>query len=220
MFRKYEKTFRINRPGKLCLSPAEITRLFNGEVVVEEKLDGANVGIIRHKKGFHLQKRGSLVGPSEHAQFQYFHAWANRIKYDSIMKIPIRHIVYGELMYAVHTVFYDKLPDYFLMFDVWNDIKQRYLNRDEREEFTAKYGLEFFHVPLISRGYYDFEDVSRMLPEKSAFGDRAEGIVVKRYTKGRQYHKAKIVWEQFHKDLEESDHWMHREVRVNKLAKG
>ncbi len=50
MFRKYEKTPRIltpnfNVPGKLYLSKDEVKSLLAGEVVVEEKMDGANVGI-------------------------------------------------------------------------------------------------------------------------------------------------------------------------------
>ena len=122
MFLKYEKTFRIpipqiKVPGKLILSRKELQLLLAGKVEIEEKMDGANVGIIRHKKGFSLQKRGSLVGQSEHEQFQYFHAWANRIKYDNIMSVPPNHLLYGELLYAVHTIYYDNLPDYFLVFD-------------------------------------------------------------------------------------------------------
>ncbi len=77
MFRKYEKTFRIlvptiEVPGKLVLSKNDAGALLSGNVIIEEKMDGANVGIIRHKNGFALQKRGSLVGPSEHEQFEFF----------------------------------------------------------------------------------------------------------------------------------------------------
>ena len=54
MFRKYEKTYRILVPqidvkGKHYLSKKEVKKLLGGNVTIMEKLDGANVGIIRHK---------------------------------------------------------------------------------------------------------------------------------------------------------------------------
>jgi ATP-dependent RNA circularization protein (DNA/RNA ligase family) len=97
MFRKYEKTYHMDASGKFCLSKSDISDLLNGEVIVEEKMDGANVGIIRHKNGFHLQKRGSLVGQSEHEQFGFFHNWANYQNFDKIMNLPKGYTVYGEL---------------------------------------------------------------------------------------------------------------------------
>lgn len=214
MFRKYEKTFRISPiSGKLVLTPEEVRTLFNGEVVIEEKMDGANVGIIRHKKGFHLQKRGSLVGPSEHKQFQYFHAWANYLNYDKIMNIPMNYILYCELLYVVHTIYYDRLPDYVLCFDIWNG--KRYLNRDERSDLCYKLG--FHQVPIINRGNYYMDQLISLIPKESVFGKMSEGIVVKRYKKSGEYYKGKIVKPQFIKEMEESDHWMHKEIKINKL---
>lgn len=214
MFRKYEKTFRLIGPhGKLTLSNEDIGKLLVGKVVIEEKMDGANVGIIRHKKGFHLQKRGSLVGQSEHEQFGYFHNWANVQNYEKLMALPMNHIVYGELLYAVHHLYYDKLPDYFLSFDVWNG--QRYLNYEERTEFCNKYG--FFQVPLISEGNYSKLDVQNMMPKESKYGEMAEGIVIKRYSK-REYLRAKLVKPEFIKQLDESEHWSTYSIRKNVLV--
>ncbi len=100
MFKKYEKIFRILIPeinvrGKFTLSKDETRLLLGGKVFIEEKMDGANTGIIRHKRGFHLQKRGSLVGQSEHEQFGFFYNWAYQKNYEKIMKLPQRYIVYG-----------------------------------------------------------------------------------------------------------------------------
>jgi len=216
MFRKYEKTFRVSGPkGKLSLTEAEIKNLFSGKVVIEEKMDGANVGIIRHKKGFHLQKRGSLVGPSEHKQFQYFHAWANQKMYANIMNIPMNYIFYGELLYAVHTIYYDKLPDYVLIFDVWDG--EKYLNWVERNDICNELG--FHRVPLIAYDYFYPKSVEMTIPGPSAYGDVAEGIVIKKYTKSGEYYRGKIVKPEFVKEMEESDHWMHKEVKTNKLFK-
>jgi len=220
MFLKYEKTYRIpipqlKIPGKLILNRDEVRELLSSSVDIEEKMDGANTGIIRHKGGFSLQKRGSLVGQSEHAQFQYFHGWANGVKYDNIMAIPIGYRVYGELCYAVHTIYYDSLPDYFIVFDVMEN--NRWLNRKQKEDFCNKYGFEI--IPLINTGSFYIEELWNLVPDKSAFGDVSEGIVVKKYSKKKKYLRGKIVKPEFIKSMEESDHWTKYNIHKNKLRK-
>jgi ATP-dependent RNA circularization protein (DNA/RNA ligase family) len=218
MFIKYSKTFRIQIPqypripGKLIMTRDEVKRLLGAEVSIEEKMDGANTGIIRHKNGFSLQKRGSLVGQSEHAQFQYFHHWANQLNYDKIMSVPEGYLIYGEFLYATHHLYYDQLPDYFLVFDVLKD--GEWLTRADRNTFCDAYG--FHPVPLITAGYYNLEDLHQFIPDKSAYGPVAEGIVVKRYRKG-EYIRGKVVKPEFVKELEEVDHWSKGPLRKNKL---
>lgn len=211
MFRKYEKTYRIDTPGKRNLDPATVKQLLAGQVVVEEKIDGANVGIIRHKRGFHLQKRGSLVSTSEHAQFQFFHAWANHKKWEQIMSMPQGYIVYGELMRCIHTIIYDDLPDWFIAFDVWDG--RRYLDRHEREDFVALHGFE--HIPLVAEGHFSLDEIKTMIPERSAYGPMAEGIVVKKYNKKRKrFMKGKWVRPEFKKAMSEH-HWTQLPVTFN-----
>ena len=72
-----------------------------------------------------------------HAQFSFFWNWA-RANNDRIMKIPIGWIIYGELLYAKHHIYYDQLPSLFLVFDVWNG--KEYI-KSEKGEF------EFLTVP-------------------------------------------------------------------------
>lgn len=212
MFIKYEKTPHVDQKGKFFLSKKEIQALLAGEVVIEEKMDGANAGIIRHKSGFHLQKRGSLVGQSEHEQFGYFHNWANVQNYEKIMAIPVGYLVYGELLRVVHTIVYDSLPDYFLVFDVWDG--DNFLNYKQRQLFCSDLG--FHMVPLIATGNFTKNELFKMIPKESAYGSMAEGIVVKRYSKNN-YIRAKIVKPNFIQTIEESDHWTHGPIRINKL---
>lgn len=154
MFRKYEKTFRIQNAaikvsGKLTLSCADERALLTGKVTIEEKIDGANTGIIGGKKGkeFRLQKRGSLVDASEHPQFGRFKAWTME-RYMDLMKLRFPYIVYGEFMWATHHIFYDSLPDWFICFDVWDG--EKYINRKEKEDFCKSFHLEV--VPLLYEG--------------------------------------------------------------------
>jgi len=215
MFRKYEKTYHLFPvTSKWNLDNTNVKRLLAGSVVIEEKMDGANTGIIRHSKGFSLQKRNSLVGPSVHAQFDFFYNWAYQQNYEKIMSLPEGVIVYGELLYAVHSIYYDRLPDYFLVFDVRQG--KKWFDYEARKEFCETHG--FHMVPLIASGGFTKEEIKSSVPTQSAYGDTAEGIVVKRYAK-HGYFRAKIVRPEFQKMIEEDDtHWSLAPVKRNKLA--
>jgi hypothetical protein len=39
---------------------------------------------------------------------------------------------------------YDNLPDWFIVFDIWNG--KNYLNRRDKEVFCEKYGFELIHL--------------------------------------------------------------------------
>jgi len=219
MFRKYEKTYRILVPqidvkGKHYLSDAETKLLLGGTVTITEKVDGANVGIVRHKDTFKLQKRGSLVDMSEHEQFNFFKAWS-QLNQDKLMQIPEGTVLYGELMYAKHTVFYDKLPDYFLAF-AWVDRKtDEFKHRMDMEELCDKIGLAT--TPFICQGHYDKTELFDLIPDPSACGSEpAEGIVVWNHRNGM---KGKVVREEFVKNMEDDGHWIHKQVTRNLLAK-
>lgn len=219
MFVKYEKTFRINTPnnnvpGKLSLSKSDVKALLTGKVTIEEKIDGANVGIIGGNP-FRMQKRGSLVDTSEHQQFNRFKAWAMN-RWQLLDTIPKGTVVYGEFMWATHHIFYDSLPDWFICFDVL--VGDKFLRRQSKEEFCKELNIEV--VPLIYEGYVDdivhLESFIRGPSAYSSDHDR-EGIVIKNY---RKQMRAKIVVPEFVKEInEDGTHWMTRwdPRKVNKL---
>ena len=218
MFRKYEKTFRVNtpenKPGKLTLSAKDSKALLIGRVEITEKIDGANVGIVRSKNGWTLQKRRGLADEGVHAQFSFFWNWA-RHNEEKILKIPKKWIVYGELTYARHHIFYDMLSSYFIVFDIWDG--RRYIKHDERIEITKE--LDFQHVPVLHYGYIDFNELIGMwdgLTKTSAYvsNGTAEGIVIKNL---RKQMRGKVVRPEFVKALDDEDHWMKGPMKRNKL---
>jgi hypothetical protein len=220
MFRKYEKTFRIQVPqyseigGKHYFDPKSATDLFQSELVVTEKLDGANIGIIGTKKGFRLQKRGSLVDTSEHDQFNFFKAWSSQ-HYMQLTEIPTGWILYGELLRCVHTVHYNRLPDWVVFFALWDG--NQYQSYRELCHFTSSLGLHV--VPLIAEGHFERETiVDEWMPKVSAYGDEeAEGIVL--FSMTRQI-RGKIVKPAFLKRFNNNgdEHWTHNPIRYNKVV--
>jgi ATP-dependent RNA circularization protein (DNA/RNA ligase family) len=220
MFRKYEKTFRIDTqryhvPGKLVLSHDDQRALLTGKVEITEKVDGANTGIVRGKGDkWILQKRRGLADTGVHEQFAFFWAWG-RANEQKILQIPHNWIVYGELTYSKHHIYYDVLPSYFLVFDVWNG--KQFIDHDDRLALCDK--LQLKHVPVLHYGYVaDLHELESFVG-KSRFSTEltAEGIFVKNY---RKQMKGKLVRPEFVKDLEDEDHWMKQALRRNSLAPG
>ncbi len=219
MFRKYPKTFRaksqrINVKGKLNLCSSEQRDLLNGTIEITEKMDGANVAIIRGKGDkWTLQKRRGLAEQGVHAQFSFFWNWA-RWNEEKILKIPNNWIVYGELMRIKHNIYYDRLPSFFLVFDIWNG--KEYLKHTDRFHCTDRFELN--NVPIIHLGN-EKVDLDEFMNIKSACSstETAEGIVIKNY---RKQMRGKLVRPEFMKELDEDDHWMHKAGTPNKLAEG
>ena len=222
MFRKYEKTYRIKVPqfdilGKHNLSNKDAQRLLSGKIIIEEKMDGANVGIRRTKKPpfFMLQKRNSLVGRSEHVQFNYFVNWA----YNSCvwLNLPLGVTVYAELLFITHHIRYTHLPSYILVFDIWDYKAKKYWHRNDVSTFCSKVGWD--QVPLLYEGEgIQRKELVKYIPQKSAYRDGPpEGIVVKNYKKQM---RGKLVRPEFIKELDEDGtHWMRQALRKNLLAK-
>ena len=68
-----------------------------------------------------MQNRSHTVNSATHAQFSNLDQWidAHKAELCRILE-PERHILFGEWMRAQHSVFYDKLPDLFLAFDIYD----------------------------------------------------------------------------------------------------
>ncbi len=216
VFRKYEKTYRIEMPGypikgKYHLAKKVEEKLFKGECLITEKTDGANTGIFKKDGKISLQKKGDIVDYS-HPQFSYFqNEWYfNNI--EKIKKLPDNIVVYGELLRCVHTVYYDKLSDWWLVFDIY-DLKQKnYLEWEEVVKICKTAGLHT--VPLIYKGKLKKDDLLKYVPTVSKFGDIAEGIVVKNY---EQQVRGKFVKPEFIKAIDNDTFWRNRKIKLNKV---
>ena len=106
--------------GDEDLQIVPLASLWGKHIVVEEKIDGANSGMsFDPARKLHLQSRGHLLtgGPRE-TQFTLFKQWAATHADRFRDALGDRYVAYGEWMYTKHTVFYDRLPHYWMEFDV------------------------------------------------------------------------------------------------------
>ena len=61
-----------------------------------------------------------------------------------------RYLLYGEWLYARHTIYYDALPHYFLEFDVLDRSTGEFLSTDRRRELLS--GVPIVSAPVLWRG--------------------------------------------------------------------
>ena len=89
-------------------------------VVVEEKVDGANLGISINAQ-WRLRVQNRSTRSSTHKQFSTLDAWleAHSSALFQVME-PERHVLFREWLYAKHSIHYTRLPDYFLAFDLYD----------------------------------------------------------------------------------------------------
>jgi ATP-dependent RNA circularization protein (DNA/RNA ligase family) len=186
-FIKFPRTFHI--PGsKLSksdkyLGSEDVRRLFKGPVHVSEKVDGANVSVHCSGDGqFLLQKRsGVITEDHEHFQYNAFRDWVYS-NYDKLKKLPLNLVLFGEWLKCTHSVKYTKLPDYFLLFDVYDKEAKKWLGVPERDRVAKSLGIHI--VPEIAEKKLVIEDIPGFI-KKSFFSDQImEGVIIRNGANG------------------------------------
>ena len=156
MLRKYPRTRHIEgsrrQPGDEDLDAVPFSAIKGRHLVVEEKLDGANAGIsFDHDGALKLQSRGHfLTGGPRERQFGQFKAWAAGARPALWERLGTRYVLYGEWLYAKHTVFYDALPHYFCEFDVLDRETGKFLSTPARKSLLE--GAPVVPVPVLHSG--------------------------------------------------------------------
>lgn len=155
--RKYPRTRHIEgsrlQPGDEDLSQVPFSELKGKHLVIEEKVDGAQVGISFTSDGeLLLQSRGHYLvgGSANEAQYGIVKAWATTYRSLLWEILGSRYVMYGEGMQKKHTVFYDALPHYFLEFDVLDTETDRFLSTKMRR--ILFHGTPVVSVPVLFEG--------------------------------------------------------------------
>lgn len=159
----------------------------SGQLTVEEKIDGANMGISLDLHGaIQVQNRSHWICSETAAQFRPLATWLDRhgaaltriLDRDPVCKE--RFILYGEWVVAQHSVHYTALPDHFLAFDMWDRWENVFLSRSVLETWLRGTGIPL--VPLLAKT----DRVTRAqlldwVQQPSAFSpaQRREGVYVR-----------------------------------------
>lgn len=157
---KYPRTRHLEgskaQLGDEDLDCAKLESIKGNYLVLEEKVDGANCGISFGSDGrMYLQSRGHFLnGGYGERQFDLFKLWAGCFEEPLRRLLGDRYVMYGEWLYAKHTVFYDKLPHYFMEFDIFDKRQQCFYSTRKRREFLKN--APFIHsVRVLTEGYFE-----------------------------------------------------------------
>jgi len=198
------------------LAPHEVRELLSHEVLVEEKVDGANLGFSVDEHGvLRAQSRGSYVSlDGGRGQWRPLKRWLALRSHDLAEALFPDLVLFGEWCYAVHSVRYTRLPDWFLAFDVYDRARGEFWSAERRNTLAAKLGLAV--VPALGSGRFDLAGLRALLGGSRLTDGPAEGLYLRREAAGLLVARAKLVRREFVQAINE--HWSKRALQTNVLA--
>lgn len=250
---KYPRTPHIQgsrlQPGDEDLRQRPFSDIARRHVVLEEKIDGANSAISFTDDGeLRLQSRGHfLTGGYRERHYNLMKQWGMVHKDGLYNVLGHRYIMYGEWMYAKHTIYYDALPHFFMEFDVLDRETGRFLDTPSRHELLQD--IPICHVPVLAIGIFTcMEDILKHLGDSLYITDAhiehlredaerlgldadrvcretdasrlMEGIYIKVEQNGEVVDRMKYVRASFLQTVEESQsHWLDRPIVPNRITR-
>ena len=199
------------------LSVSEADAFLAHPVVLEEKVDGANLGFSVDASGaIRAQNRGQYLQRPFSGQFARLNCWLALHEEALIDALGESLVLFGEWVAAVHSLEYGSLPDYFLVFDVYDRSQKRFWSTVRRNALAARHGLHVVHQAGVGR--YRLNSLKRMIATTpSAYRDSgSEGIYLRREDEDWLIARAKLVHPDFVQNI--GEHWRSRSLRWNALS--
>lgn len=187
----------------------------DNDVFIAEKVDGAQMGFsINESYKIMAQNRSHYVNSKSHSQFEKLDKWIIDHSESLYEILDEDTILFGEWLYAKHSISYDLLPDYFLAFDLYSKKKDLFYNRDILEEKLKDTNIHF--VREMYRGKVKSKnDLLKLIEKKSIYtNERVEGIYLKTFDGKYVKKRAKLVRNDF---IIGDEHWTKRGIKKNSL---
>lgn len=200
--------------GDKVLPESEMVDFLRHEITVEEKVDGANLGISFNLDArLVLQNRGSYLELPGAGQWKKLDQWLSP-KMDALFEnLTDRYILFGEWCYAQHSVFYNHLPDWFLGFDVYDKYAEKFLSVEQRDQLFEQ--IKIHKVPQLGSGVYSFSEIKELLAKSEVSDEPAEGLYLRVDKDGWLLKRAKLVRPSFIQSVDE--HWSRSAIKPNQL---
>lgn len=198
------------------LSPDEALELLAGDVVIEEKLDGANLGLSVSPDGaLRAQNRGQYLVPPFHGQFARLGDWLATHEDRLFDALGTNLIAFGEWCAARHSLDYASLPDWWMVFDVYDRDTGQFWSTARRNAWAAQLGL--ITVPMLHTGHIDMNQLREWVHvRQSQFRQGPlEGMVIRRENGNWLEQRAKLVRADFTQAIE--GHWRSRALQWNRV---
>ncbi len=207
----------LSRDDKVLLFH-EAQIFFNEPVIIEEKVDGTNLGFSISENGKILvQNRGSYISSDHHQQYKKLDLWIADHYHALVNLLMDENILYGEWCYAKHSIEYDFLPAWFLAFDIYDHKVGKFLSTKKRSSILEGTGIA--EVPLICETLISKDDINHLINHRSAlYNGPVEGLYLRiEDNEGYLVRRAKVVRSEFSQAIEK--HWSKTNLIVNRLQR-
>lgn len=212
---KYPRTPHIpGSPGATnddkIASMETLESFYDYEVVITEKMDGENTTVMRDK--VHARSQNSR----DHVSRHWVKAQVAPIQY----KIPEGMRVFGENLYAKHSIGYENLPSYFMIFGAMEKTRCGKLMMSWDETVMWAEELGFPTVPVLFRGVLKSHSDLEKYMEQDAQGiyGLREGFVMRIAQEFDIDSFKRNVLKYVRKGHVQTDkHWMFQQVEKNGL---
>ncbi len=201
--------------------------LADPSLIVEEKIDGTNVGIHFADGHLVLQCRGHLITEGMHPQYDLFKQWAVVKQFVLAETLGERYILYGEWVFAKHSVHYRQLTHYFFEFDIYDKQQQAFISLEHRLALLEGTGVQT--VPVVHQGALQQEQLASLIgpsqfdsefenPISGRVDNLMEGLYLRTESDGVVTGRSKVVRPEFVEKVKQSTHWQHKKMEPNRLA--
>lgn len=212
---KYNRTFHLPwSPGGTSDDKiaTDLNILLSNDIVITEKMDGSNTSL---ELGGCFARTHS--GPPNHPSFDPLKALHASIKH----KIPDGVQLFGEWLYAKHSIAYDKLPHHFMLFNVRTLFDNVWYSWEEIKLWAEEISVPT--VPVLFEGRISTEKelkskIEELVAQPSACGGEREGVVVRIQESFTDsvFSKCVMKWVRSN-HVQTSDHWKNQVIIKNKL---
>lgn len=215
---KYNRTFHMpwskgaTNDDKIATT---VKHLIGVPIVITEKMDGSNTS---------LETDGCFArthaGPPTHASFDGLKALHASVKY----KIPKGLQLFGEWCWALHSIEYNELPGYFMLFNVSDGSSRQppmWLSWEEVEMWAEEIGVPT--VPVLFKGTVNSEKelkelIESLMIQPSVCGGIREGVVARiSYQFPNESFSIAVMKCVRANHVQTSEHWKDQEIVKNKL---
>lgn len=167
---EYKTYPKVHRLGK-----EETDGLLEHDVIVQEKVDGANISIFQHEGKLRCGTRTRML-PEDESFNGFQEAVQANFRLAMYFSRNPDHILYGEWLVR-HTITYpEEAYRKIYLFDIYDGDNEKWLSQEEVKEEAEFLGLEYPHI--FATGKMTEDEINEFVG-KSAIAPAGEGVVLK-----------------------------------------
>ena len=179
----------------------DLSNFYGKEIIITEKMDGENTTLMTDSKF------ARSLDSNNHTSRNWLNGLWSKICYN----IPNNWRICGENLYAKHSLYYNNLSTYFMVFNIWND-KNQCLSWDDTVEWCKLLDIE--HVTVLYRGVFDLDFITKFSVDTT----KQEGFVIRLADSFdyEDFNESVVKWVR-ENHVQTDKHWSTQKIIKNKL---